>query len=149
MHNFIKNIYSDINIHRWEQLKDASVEEVILDISEKLGLHIHFYNYPTELNNLGGEWRIYLNQEQSKHDLWQDFGRSMAVYACYQMFLEGKATRELHNFHLYFCVPKFLMNQLSLCAQTMTREEIIHEISRVFHVEYDFAELRLQLHCAS
>lgn len=149
MHNFIKNIYSDINIHRWEQFKDVSVERVIQEVSEKLGIQTLFYDYPTELNNLGGEWRIFLNRGQSEKDVWEDFGKSMSVYAYYQYFLEGKATYELINFHYYFCVPKFLMNQLSKNAQHMTREQIIQEISRVFHVKYEFAEMRLNLHCAS
>ncbi|MEB6549299.1 hypothetical protein MXL46_09350 [Heyndrickxia sporothermodurans] len=148
MHSFIENIYSDINIHRWEQFKDVSVENVINEVSERLGIQTLFYDYPTELNNLGGEWRIFLNRKQSKNDMWQDFGKSMAVYTNYQYFLEGKATSELINFPFYFCVPKFLMNQLAKSAQHMTREQIIHEISQVFHVKYEFAEMRLKLHCA-
>ncbi|KRG16815.1 hypothetical protein ACA29_02730 [Lederbergia galactosidilytica] len=74
MHTIIQKIYNDIEIRRWDQFQTTSIKEVIARVSKKTGLPTYFFNYPSELNNLGGEWRIFLNQNQNEEQIWQDYG---------------------------------------------------------------------------
>ncbi|KRG13869.1 hypothetical protein ACA30_13075 [Virgibacillus soli] len=149
MHTIIQKIYNDIEIRRWDQFQTTSIKEVIARVSKKTGLPTYFFNYPSELNNLGGEWRIFLNQNQNEEQIWQDYGKKIGVYICYHLFLDGKATDELKDFFYYFCVPQFLLEQVPLSEYKHDEEFFTKEIARIFHVDYKFAESRIRLICAS
>ncbi|KIL75820.1 hypothetical protein SD77_2769 [Bacillus badius] len=43
-------------------------------------LNVYFFNYSSELNNLGGTWGIFLNQQQNPQQIRQDFGQTVGAY---------------------------------------------------------------------
>ncbi|MFZ7947143.1 MULTISPECIES: hypothetical protein [Bacillaceae] len=149
MDKMIQTLYRDINISKWEDFQERPVRRMIAEISDELGLPVHFYGHPSELNNMGGTWRVFLNENQCDEKLWQDFGKVVGIYVCHQLFLEGKAVHQLCDFPYYFCVPSFLLRQLPLVEKTEDKQWITGEITRIFHVESSFAETRIQLFCAS
>lgn len=153
MKGIIKRIYSDVKIQRLEHWVERSITDIILDISKEAGIKVHFFDYSTELNNLGGEWRIFLNQKQSKEKIWQDFGQQLGTYISYQLLLEGNRNEKMKDFFYHFCVPTFLLNELMAMLSFKSKEKevqwLIGEIARVFHVEYQFAKTRLDLYLES
>lgn len=144
MKGIIERIYSDVKIQRLEHWEERSTTDIILDISKEAGIKVHFFDYSTELSNLGGDWRIFLNQKQSKQKIWQDFGQQLGVYISYQLSIEGNGTEEMKDFLYHFCVPSFLltelMNKRSFKRKEKENQRLINEIARVFQVEYQFAK---------
>ncbi|UQD50774.1 hypothetical protein C0971_00885 [Bacillus methanolicus] len=153
MNALIESFYLDVKIQRLEHWKKRSVTDIIYDISKQTGIKVYFFDYQSELNNLGGEWRIFLNQKQNKAKIWQDFGRQFGVYISYQLLIKGNRTDEMKDFFYHFCVPTFLLNELMVMPSFKNKEKekewLIGEIARVFHVEYQFAKTRLGLYLQS
>lgn len=47
--------------------------EEIVEKSKVLGVRTYFFNYPSEINNLGGRINIFLNNNQSINSIKNDF----------------------------------------------------------------------------
>ncbi|GLY12689.1 hypothetical protein [Pseudobacillus badius] len=153
MNELTQHIYSDAKIHGLEQWKTKNVLDCIKDIASEMGLHVYFFNYSSELNNLGGTWGIFLNQQQNTQQIWQDFGQAVGAYISYQLSADNGENNHMQDFHYYFCVPTFLLEELMSLLTLDNRKRdpdwIISEVSKVFHVEPSFAKKRLELYSVS
>ena len=69
------SIYQSLKISDPEQIYHV---DLIEDVSTMLTIKIYSFDEPSEANNLGGDYRIFLTQHQSKQAIWQDFAHEFA-----------------------------------------------------------------------
>jgi len=139
------SIYQSLKILEPAQIYHV---DLIEDISTMLKIKIYYFDEPSEANNLGGDYRIFLNQNQSKQAIWQDFAHELAHilrHEGYQWSM-NKPFREYQEwqaeqFAFHFCVPTFMLNHLEL---PQLKKEAVGLIATLFNVEHTFADVRLE-----
>ncbi|MEK5069574.1 ImmA/IrrE family metallo-endopeptidase [Sporosarcina sp. FSL K6-1508] len=141
----VYSIYLSVNISEPSQI---SHDDLIENIADLLGIKTYYFDESSEANNLGGVYRIFLNENQTKQEVWQDFGHELAHilgHEGYQLSMHEpfRAYQEwqAEHFAYHFCVPTFLLNQMSL---PQLRCEAVGVIINTFNVEPDFATERLE-----
>jgi len=128
---YVKNFFESLFITTPQQLN-------IQDITQKLDIKIVYWEFSSAIAERNGKYILFINQELSKQEQWQDFGHEMKHFC----FDRGNQNDLLNSFIYYqevkaeyfayhFCIPTFMLKQL--------KEVSIHEIVRIFNVEYDFA----------
>lgn len=156
---FIREIYEkselplptiDCSVNRHVDVVQSKIEKV----SDYLGLKTHYIPYPSELNNLDGRWRFFLNQLRNPFNLWQEFGRLVGIY--YEEVLNSginnhsKVTVEelikTDHFAYFFCVPNYLLDNMDIPPD---QNKAIKIISNTFTVDNNFAANKLSLYRAS
>ncbi|WP_255551402.1 ImmA/IrrE family metallo-endopeptidase [Sporosarcina sp. E16_8] len=139
------SIYDSLKISEPAQIYHANLIE---DLSTMLKIKIYYFDEPSEANNLGGVYRIFLNENQSKQAIWQDFAHELAHilrHEGYQWSM-NKPFREYQEwqaeqFAFHFCIPTFMLNHLEL---PRLKCEAVGFIATLFNVEPTFADARLE-----
>ena len=114
-------------------------------VSKKLNLSVTFWGFTSEIAFYKGVYKVFINENQSNQQQWQDFGHEMYHYChdyvvydrlheTYAEYGESKAD----YFAYHFCVPTFMLMDL--------KEVNIYVIANRFNVEYDFALRRLEMY---
>ena len=122
-------------------------DELIALISEKFEISTYYFDEASEANNLGGKYRIFLNENQSPQKIWQDFGHELGhilrhdghqqfMIELFRDYQEWQAIQ----FAYHFCIPTFMLNELDL---PQLRCEAVWLIANTFNVELNFAAERL------
>lgn len=149
MEKFIEGIYNKINMNKPKMLQHDRIK---LDISNHLKIHKYYYVMSSEINNLSGRWHIFLNENDSKEQNWQNFGKLLGYYFYNEINpkrlsidREIDFDNQFSNFAYHFCIPTFLLEQIPL-DNVESPEKLI---SIIFNVQEDFAYERLLLHRAS
>lgn len=135
---FIKNLYESLNITEPEQL-------TIENISEKLNLEVHYWEYGTRLTEYIGQFKMFINENVSEQKQWQEFGHEMCHYSWHyesqQYIRESFAAyqeQKANYFAYHFCVPSFMLEQINMVT--------VYKIVNLFNVNIDFAIRRLDMH---
>lgn len=141
----VMSIYLSANISEPSKIYH---DDMIENFSDLLNVKIYYFDESSEANNLGGTYRIFLNENQTKQEIWQDFGHELAhilSHEGYQWSMQEpfRAYQEwqAEQFTYHFCVPTFMLNQMSL---PQLRCEAVGVIINTFNVELDFATERLE-----
>lgn len=121
--------------------------DFIHDFSTKFNIKTYYFDESSEANNMGEDYRIFLNKNQSKQEIWQDFAHELAHilgHEGHQLSMQ-KPFREYQEwqaeqFAYHFCVPTFLLNQMKL---PQLRCEAIGLIAATFNIDPIFASERL------
>lgn len=134
---YIKRFYQSINIYYPYQL-------TIGKISTRLNLSIIYWPYGSEITLYNGIYKVFINENLTMRQQWQDFGHEMKHYIfdknslyvneSFAGYLENKAD----YFAYHFCAPTFMLLAL--------KEVNIYDIMNLFNVEYDFALRRLEMY---
>ncbi|PID03807.1 phage portal protein [Sporosarcina sp. P2] len=138
-------IYRSLNILKPSQIYHS---DLIEDFSNLFKIKTYFFDESSEANNMGGIYRIFLNKNQSKQKIWQDFAHELAHilgHEGYQWSMH-KPFREYQEwqakqFAFHFCIPTFMLNHLEL---PRLRCEAVGLIATLFNVEHTFADARLE-----
>lgn len=141
----VLSIYLSMNISEPYQIYH---DDMIENISDLLDIKTYYFDESSEANNLGGSYRIFLNETQTKQKIWQDFGHELAhilahggcqlsMHEPFRAYQEWQA----EQFAYHFCVPTFMLNQMKL---PQLRCEAIGVIINTFNVEPNFAAERLE-----
>ncbi|MBO1910357.1 ImmA/IrrE family metallo-endopeptidase, partial [Microvirga sp. 3-52] len=69
------SIYQSLKISEPAQIYHV---DLIEHVSTMLKIKIYYFDESSEANNLGGVYRIFLNVNQSKQAIWQDFAHELA-----------------------------------------------------------------------
>lgn len=121
--------------------------DLIEDFSTMLNIKTYYYDESSEANNIGGVYRIFLNENQSKQVIWKDFahelahvlnheGYQLSMHSPFREYQEWQA--ELFAYH--FCIPTFLLNQMILPSLQC---EAVGLVANTFNVRPTFAQQRL------
>ncbi|OZU88677.1 terminase [Virgibacillus indicus] len=129
---YIFNLYKLLSIDSWDQL---SVEQ----IAKELGVEVNYSNFSMSYNET-----IFLTKSTEERE-WQQFGHEMCHYlrhsgnqtSMHPLFIELQEY-QADYFAYHFCVPTFMLENLYNCS--------IHNIMRLFNVEYEFSRRRLEIH---
>ncbi|PID13808.1 MULTISPECIES: ImmA/IrrE family metallo-endopeptidase [unclassified Sporosarcina] len=138
------SIYHSLNIIKPSQIYHM---DLIEDISNMFKIKTYYFDESSEANNMGGIYRIFLNKNQSKQAIWQDFAHELAHilghegYQCsmhnpFREYQEWQA----EQFAYHFCIPTFLLNQMNL---PQLQCEAIGLIASIFNTDPIFASERL------
>ncbi|MCM3711005.1 ImmA/IrrE family metallo-endopeptidase [Sporosarcina luteola] len=144
LEDMVSSIYHSLAV---TDLASFNCDELIAMISEKFDISTYYFDEASEANNLGGKYRIFLNENQSPQKIWQDFGHELG----HILIHEGHQQSMVESFRIYqewqaekfayhFCIPTFMLNEL---AMPKHKCEAIGLISRLFNVEPHFADTRL------
>lgn len=139
--DFIEGLYTKLGILLPHQL-DLNV------IAHKLGILVYYWDNPSQVLFLGGRAYIFLDQELSPKQLWQDFCHEL----CHVLFHSGSQEKmpyswieyqewKANNFMLQACVPTFMLNKITFPE---SEDKAIHLIQELFNVEWGFAHKRLE-----
>jgi Zn-dependent peptidase ImmA (M78 family) len=140
LEDYIKNLYISLSIIKPTQMD-------MMKIAQKLGVKVYFFDEQSEATYFGGIYRIFLNNQLSYKQQWQDFGHEL----CHVLLHAGNQSSlpkdfilyqevKANNFMYHFCVPTFMLEKLSLPESKI---EAANYISETFNVEFDFAVKRL------
>jgi hypothetical protein len=139
------SIYRLLNISEPSQLYHDALIETLSDI---LQINIYYFDESSEANNLGGTYSIFLNKNQTKQEIWQDFAHELAHilnHEGYQFSMNDPFRKyqewQAEQFAFHFCIPTFMLNHLEL---PRLRCEAVGLIATLFNVEHTFADLRLE-----
>lgn len=135
---YIRRFYHSINIYSPYQLD-------IRNISEKANLSIIHWPYTSEITYYNGTYKIFINENLTKQQQWQDFGHEIGHFLLH----DGNQTNMHHLFFNYqecqaeyfsyhFCVPTFMLLEL--------KKVTIYDVMNLFNVEYNFAYTRLEMY---
>ncbi|MFJ7950381.1 ImmA/IrrE family metallo-endopeptidase [Lysinibacillus sp. NPDC096418] len=139
--DFIEGLYTKLGIFLPQQL-DLNV------IAHKLGIFVYYWENPSQVLFLGAQAYIFLNQELSPKQLWQDFCHEL----CHVLFHSGSQEKmpyswieyqewKANNFMLQACVPAFMLKKVNFPE---SEDKSIQLIQELFNVEWDFAHKRLE-----
>lgn len=139
------SIYHSLNILKPSHIYHLNLIE---DVSNMLNIKVYYFDESSEANNMGGIYRIFLNKNQSKQAIWQDFAHELAHilgHEGYQWSMH-KPFREYQEwqakqFAFHFCIPTFMLNHLEF---PQLRCEAVGLIATLFNVEHTFADARLE-----
>ena len=138
------SIYHSLNILHPSQLYQNNLIELV---SSKLNIRVHYFDESSESNNLGGIYRVFLNENQTNEEIWQDFAHELGHilrHEGYQLSMADSFREyqewQADNFAYHFCAPSFLIDQMCLPKH---RCEAIGLLARTFNVTTDFASVRL------
>src|SRR5690625_4714374 len=114
-------------------------------ITEKLVIKIVYWHFTSAIAERNGKYNLFINQKLSQQQQWQDFGHEMKHF-CFDRGNQNDLFSSLiyyqevkaDYFAYHFCIPTFMLEQL--------KEVTIHEIARVFNVEFEFAVRRFDMY---
>ncbi|WP_141905936.1 ImmA/IrrE family metallo-endopeptidase [Lysinibacillus sp. Y5S-8] len=138
--DFIESLYTKLEILLPHQLD-------VNEIAYKLGILVYFWDNPSQVLFLGDQAYIFLDQNLSPKQLWQDFCHEL----CHVLFHSGSQEKmpyswieyqewKANNFMVQACVPTFMLNKINLPE---SEDKAIQLIQELFNVEWDFAYKRL------
>lgn len=137
MEGYVKKMYNSIGIYWPHQLDMES-------IAARLGTTLVYLPYGSM--TVGNA--ILIDDRLTDAQQWQDFGHELChvewhdgnqrvLPSSYLEYQEWKAS----NFAYHACVPTFMLERLDLPTNERQAAWLIQE---TFHVEHEFAEIRLQ-----
>ncbi|MFC3041629.1 ImmA/IrrE family metallo-endopeptidase [Virgibacillus xinjiangensis] len=140
--DLVKSIYISMDITEPEELDTRCLMDMV---SEYFHIRLHYFDEPSEANNLGGNFHIFLNEKQSPQKQWQDFGHELGhilghegcqwgIPPLFRHYQEGQAKQ----FALHFCVPSFLLEQMATIDMAV--------LMKLFKVEKNFALHRIEMY---
>jgi Zn-dependent peptidase ImmA (M78 family) len=136
----IKKMYQSLGIMEPYQLD-------MMDIAEKLDIWVCYKKMGSKAVDDDGLFTMFLDIRLSPSDQWQEFGHELCHLlrqAGNQLVLKDSFVRfqetKAENFSYEFCVPSFMLLNLSLPQQ---RSEAVQFVSETFNVTLDFADKRL------
>jgi len=135
---YVKNFFESLLITSPQQLN-------MQHITEKLGIKIVYWDFSSAIAERNGKCNLFINQKLNQQQQWQDFGHEMKHFC----FDRGNQNDLFNSFIYYqevkadyfayhFCIPTFMLEQL--------KEVTIHEVVRVFNVEFEFAARRFDMY---
>jgi len=135
---YVKNFFESLLITNPQQLNMQL-------ITEKLGIKIVFWDFSSAIAERNGKYNLFINQRLTEQQQWQDFGHEMKHFC----FDQGNQNDLFNSFIYYqevkadyfayhFCIPTFMLEQL--------KEVTIHEVVRIFNVEFEFAAKRFDMY---
>lgn len=141
LEDYVKELYYYLSIYSPDQI-DMKV------IAEKLRVRLYYWDLPSEASFYEERARIMLNENLTSQQKWQDFSHELShilrhvgdqygMPSSFRLLQERQAT----NFMYHFCVPTFMLEQISF---PWRKSEVIEVISKTFNVEYEFAAQRLE-----
>ncbi len=135
---FIKQLYESLKITEPYQL-------TIENIANKIDLSIHYWEFTTRLTKYSNEHHIFINEQISNQEQWQEFGHEMCHYAWHdgsqQFIRESFATyqeQKANYFAYHFCVPSFMLERLKV--------NNVRDMMDMFNINFEFAIRRLDMH---
>jgi len=140
--DIIQAIYFSLDVRR---IEDLNIPLFMSRVSEYFNIQLHYYDSCSEANTLCGDFHIFINQNQSFQQQWQDFGHELGhilghegcqwgLPGLFRHYQEGQARK----FAFHFCVPSFLLKQLDRID--------IPLIMKTFHTEQNFALQRIEMY---
>src|SRR5690625_781113 len=135
---YVKNFFESLLITSPQQLN-------IQHINQKLGIKVIYWEFSSAIAERNGKYNLFINQRLNKQQQWQDFGHEMKHFC----FDRGSQNDLFNSFIYYqevkadyfayhFCIPTFMLEQL--------KEVTIHDIVRIFNVEFEFAARRFDMY---
>lgn len=141
----IFSIYASLNISHPSQICH---NELIDLTANKFNIRIYYFDEPSEANNLGGIYRIFLNENQTEQQIWQDFGHELGHILRHEgcQWIMNNPFRDYQewqaeSFAHHFCVPTFMLDCLEF---PRLRCEAVGLVASLFNVETTFADARLE-----
>lgn len=136
--DFIKRLYQLIGIIRPQQLHFQL-------IATKLEILVFYWRDESQALFLKEEAYIFLNEQLTKQQQWQDFCHELAhvllhtghqgrMSPLFREYQENKA----NHFMYHACVPSFMLDEIEPYNLT------VEYVQEQFNVEYDFAFKRLE-----
>ncbi len=137
----IRRLYEDLDIKYPYQLNEYI-------ISDRLNIGIYLSRDPSEAFHWQNRYYIFIDRSLDNRKRWQDFGHELCHVLRHSGHQGQMSTlfRELQewqadNFMYHFCVPTFMLQQISLPPEI---KQAVPLISETFNVDYAFAEERLK-----
>jgi len=139
--DFIKTMYLRIGILSPRQLNQQQ-------IAIKLRIELFYWEETSRALFLKDKPYIFINARLSKEEQWQDFCHELAhilMHSGHQswlppLFVEYQESKA-NNFMYHACIPTFMLENLKIEDYFYST---VLKVSKLFHVEYDFAFKRLQ-----
>lgn len=115
------------------------------NLSEAIDAPVYFWEFDSEAVFYRGRYKIFLNENLSAQQKWQEFG-----HECCHIFRHTGNQSEMNNSFLYyqenqathfayhFCVPTFMLEDY--------KGATVYDIMNLFNVEFDFALKRLEMY---
>src|SRR5690625_3357272 len=135
---YVKRLYKNINIYHPYQI-------MIDTISKRLNLTVIYWTFSSEITVYSGIYKIFIKENQSKQQQWQDFVHEMYHYYhdhdVYDRLHESYAQHgeaKAYYFAYHFCIPTFMLNDF--------KEITINVIANYLNVEYEFAIRRFEMY---
>lgn len=136
--NYIYHLCKSINILNYDQLSIDSIS-TILDIN------ILYWEYSSELVCFKDKHKMFINEQLTLQEQWQDFGHEMYHYffdeTSYSLLNEsygayGESKADYFMYH--FCIPTFMLMEL--------KGVNVYDVMNLFNVEFEFALRRLEMY---
>lgn len=138
---FIQKLYTRMGILKPQQLD-------FQELATKIGIQLFYWPDKSQALFLKENAYIFLNEELSDQQLWQDFCHELAhvllhighqgqMYPLFREYQENKA----NNFMYHACIPSFMLDELD---QSYGNTLTVQHVKQLFNVEYDFAVKRLE-----
>ncbi|MGG3798025.1 ImmA/IrrE family metallo-endopeptidase [Metabacillus fastidiosus] len=138
----IKNLYINLGI-------ELPYEIDIYHISNELDIWIYFHPHKSEIFKRNGLFSMFLDEELSVQEQWQDFGHELGHIIRHtgnqhKLAIPFRALQEnqANNFMYHFCVPTFMLLNYEI-NNFMNINDGISFISKAFNVTEEFAKRRL------
>ncbi len=136
--SYIYYLYENINVLSNDHLS-------IDNISRIFNFEIIYWGYSSELVCFKDKHKMFINEQLTPQEQWQDFGHEMYHYffdeTSYSQLNEGYGAyseSKADYFMYHFCVPSFMLQQL--------KGVTAYDIMDLFNVEFDFALRRLEMY---
>lgn len=137
MEEYVKKMYNSIGIYWPHQLDMES-------IAARLGTTLVYLPYGSM--TVGNA--ILIDDRLTECEQWQEFGHELChiewhdgnqrvLPSSYLQYQEWKAS----NFSYHACIPTFMLERIDLPTN---QRKAVWLLQKTFHVEYEFAEQRLQ-----
>lgn len=140
---YIYTLLTSVSINHPDQLN-------IDNLSIAFNLPVIYWEFGSELARYRDRYRMFINQNQSKQEQWQDFCHEFKHYdghfgnqddkmpTLFYRFQEDQA----NYFAYHLAIPTFMLQRIRLPPDL--NSEILF-ISDIFNVEPDFAARRLEM----
>ncbi|MCU7663394.1 MULTISPECIES: ImmA/IrrE family metallo-endopeptidase [Bacillus] len=137
LEDYIQHMYHSLSIIVPEQID-------MIEIANKLNIWLYCAPFGSHAIERNGMYSLIIDNRQTKQKQWEDFGHELCHILLHsgnqllmsKMFLDYQEAKA-KNFELQFCIPTFMLRNLSPSYLTA------HFIAETFNVSLQFAEKRL------
>ncbi|ARJ21865.1 hypothetical protein B7492_11725 [Bacillus mycoides] len=139
LEDYIQRMYHSLSIIVPEQID-------MMEIANKLNIWLYFAPFGSHAIERNGIYSLIIDDRKTKKKQWEDFGHELCHILLHsgnqllmpKMFLDYQEAKA-KNFELHFCIPTFMLRNLSPSYLTT------YFIAEIFNVSLHFAEKRLLL----
>ncbi len=140
LEDYIEDLYERLGINQPDELDKYA-------IGNKLNIGIYLVSGESEAFCSNDRNYIFINRNLKHQERWQDFAHELCHVLRHSghqgrippMFRELQE-RQADNFMYHFCIPTFMLRQLSLPS---SMQQAVPLIAETFKVNHEFAEYRL------